>query len=70
MGTENKFSGGYMLKFEISQELAQAILNYLAEQKYKETFQLIAELQKLKPINGDENNLQMELPKAKEVSNS
>ena len=38
------------MKFEISQELAQVILNYLAEKPYRETFQLIAELQKLTPI--------------------
>ena len=40
------------MKFEISQELAQIILNYLAEKPYRETFQLIAELQKLVPIPG------------------
>ncbi|MCK9370119.1 hypothetical protein M0R04_09465 [Candidatus Dojkabacteria bacterium] len=38
------------MKYEISQELAQGVLNYLAEKPYKETFVLIAELQKLKVI--------------------
>ena len=62
MGTENKFLGGYMLKFEISQELAQAILNYLAEKPYKETFQLIAELQRLTPVNGNSEPPRVILP--------
>jgi len=38
------------MEFKISQELAQALLNYLAEKPYKETFMLVAELQKLQPI--------------------
>ena len=38
------------MKFEITQDLAQALLNYLAKKPYRETFQLIAEIQKLKPI--------------------
>ena len=38
------------MEFRISQELAQALLNYLAEQKYSQVFMLVAELQKLQPI--------------------
>jgi hypothetical protein len=38
------------MTYEISQELAQGLLNYLAARPYKEAFVLIAELQKLKPL--------------------
>lgn len=50
------------MEFKISQELAQAILNYLAEKPYKETFMLIAELQKLTPVNNGSEPLAMALP--------
>lgn len=38
------------MEFRITQELAQALLNYLAEQKYSQVFMLVAELQKLQPV--------------------
>jgi hypothetical protein len=39
-----------MKEFIISEQLAQATLNYLAEQPYKEVMVLIADLMKLKPV--------------------
>lgn len=40
--------------FTIKKELAQAILNYLADQPFKEVFGLIQELQKLEKIKEEE----------------
>lgn len=45
-----------MPKYEISQELANAILSYLIERPYKETYILIEELRKLKPIEDNTSN--------------
>ena len=42
------------MKFEISEETAQKVLNYLANQKYVEVAPLIAELMKLKKIEEPE----------------
>jgi len=38
------------MKFEITQELAQAVLDYLVRKPYGEVVLLISELQKLKVI--------------------
>lgn len=38
------------MKLEISQELAQKIINYLASKPFAEVFQLIGEMQQLKPV--------------------
>jgi hypothetical protein len=35
--------------FLIEEQLAQSVLNYLAQRPYHEVFQLIAELQQIKP---------------------
>lgn len=37
-------------QFSIGEELAQAILSYLATRPYQEVFRLIAALQQLKPV--------------------
>lgn len=39
--------------FLIEKDLAQAIMNYLAEQKYRDVHLLIAELQQIKPANDE-----------------
>mgnify|MGYP001594159846 CR=1 FL=1 len=39
-----------MKEFKISEKIAQAILNYLVVQPFKDVFQLINELQKLEEI--------------------
>lgn len=41
--------------FEISEQLAQQILNYLASKPYAEVFQLVAQIQQLKKIEEKEN---------------
>jgi hypothetical protein len=38
------------VKYEITQELLQALVNYLAGKPYAETFQLIAALQQLPKV--------------------
>jgi hypothetical protein len=38
------------MKFEIDEKLAQDILNYLSEQKYKEVMILIGQLMQLKKV--------------------
>jgi hypothetical protein len=40
-----------MKKYEITEEQAQAIINYLASCQYAQVFQLIAMMQNLKEIN-------------------
>lgn len=42
------------MKYEIEDKLAQALLNYLAEQPYKEVVQLIQGLLSLKQIKAKE----------------
>jgi hypothetical protein len=42
------------MNFEISKELAQAILNYLITKPYVEVSTLIEELKKIKPIENNE----------------
>lgn len=37
-------------KFEITEELAQKILNYLTEKPFKEVAALVSELMRLRPI--------------------
>ena len=39
-----------MVKFEIEEKLAQAVLNYLAQKPYAEVAPLIAELMQLKKV--------------------
>ena len=39
-----------MKKFEISEELAQKVLNYLATRPYMEVAELITQVQQIKPI--------------------
>lgn len=39
-----------MKKFEISEDLAQKVLNYLATRPYLEVAELITQLQQIKPI--------------------
>jgi len=39
-----------MKKFEISEELAQKVLNYLATRPYLEVSELITQVQQIKPI--------------------
>jgi hypothetical protein len=43
-----------MEQFQISQELAQKIINYLVEQKYREVAPLIAEMVQLRPAKKEE----------------
>lgn len=49
-----------MKKFEISEDLAQKVLNYLATKPYLEVAELVTQLQQIKPI---EKNI--EEPKTK-----
>lgn len=43
-----------MKKFEISEQLANAILQYLASRPYAEVYQLVAALQKIEEIPAKE----------------
>ena len=38
------------MKYEIEERLAQDILNYLANQPYKDVVRIISEISKLKPM--------------------
>jgi hypothetical protein len=38
------------MKYEITYELAQALLNYLSKRPFEEVFKIIQELQQIKPI--------------------
>lgn len=53
-------------KFEITEEAAQAILNYLAERPFKEVMNLIPGLMQLKPM---EANPPMAYKEDKETEN-
>ena len=43
-----------MKKFEISEDLAQKVLNYLATRPYLEVAELIQQVQQIKPIVQEE----------------
>lgn len=43
-----------MKKFEISEDLAQKVLNYLATRPYLEVAELITQVQQIKPIVQEE----------------
>lgn len=38
------------MEFKISKELADAIINYLAQKPFAEVYQLVAGLQQIKPV--------------------
>jgi len=56
-----------MKKFEINENLAQAILNYLAGQPYGEVFTLIKGLQGIKDIVEEKTDLEVKEPKKGDV---
>jgi len=48
------------MKYEVEQNLLQAILNYLGKQPYAEVHQLIAGLGQVKRMEGQEGSAPME----------
>lgn len=40
------------MKYEVEQQVLQAVLSYLAERPYKEVINLVQALQQVKPIYG------------------